>query len=117
MEGPIPDNKAFQNASATAFQGSIGLCGHVQGLEPCKPSSKMQGTSTKFNKRLFLLIALSLVGPFLFLPLLVAFFEKKGAKKDPEAAQNSQQNEELSLKTSVNRRSMHDEIIQVTNTL
>ncbi|KAF8023462.1 hypothetical protein BT93_F0843 [Corymbia citriodora subsp. variegata] len=35
FEGPIPNTTAFQNATKEAFQGNSGLCGNVEGLEPC----------------------------------------------------------------------------------
>ncbi|KAL3733275.1 hypothetical protein ACJRO7_022751 [Eucalyptus globulus] len=35
LEGPIPNTTAFQNATKELFQGNNGLCGNVEGLEPC----------------------------------------------------------------------------------
>ncbi|XP_039170187.1 MDIS1-interacting receptor like kinase 2 [Eucalyptus grandis] len=35
LEGPIPNTMTFQNATKELFQGNNGLCGNVEGLEPC----------------------------------------------------------------------------------
>ncbi|KAK3423743.1 hypothetical protein EUGRSUZ_H00945 [Eucalyptus grandis] len=35
LEGPIPNTTAFQNATKELFQGNGGLCGNVEGFEPC----------------------------------------------------------------------------------
>eukprot|EP00257_Ricinus_communis_P024769 XP_025012183.1 MDIS1-interacting receptor like kinase 2-like [Ricinus communis] len=116
LEGPVPDNKAFQNSSIEAFQGNKGLCGHVQGLQPCKPSSTEQGSSIKFHKRLFLVISLPLFGAFLILSFLgVLFFQSKRSKEALEAEKSSQESEEILLITSFDGKSMHDEIIEATD--
>ncbi|KAI9200812.1 hypothetical protein LWI28_013468 [Acer negundo] len=37
LQGPIPDNKAFQDAPIEALEGNKDLCGNVRGLRPCNP--------------------------------------------------------------------------------
>ncbi|KAJ9128467.1 hypothetical protein P3X46_034979, partial [Hevea brasiliensis] len=56
LEGPIPSNKAFQNASVEAFQGNKGLCGDVPVLSPFNfPINKH--TSQRGHKMLFLIVS------------------------------------------------------------
>ncbi|KAJ9145917.1 hypothetical protein P3X46_028244 [Hevea brasiliensis] len=111
LEGPIPSNKAFQNASIEAFQGNKGLCGNVPGLQPCNFWSNKR-TSKRSHKMLFLIIFLPLCGVF-FGCLGVFFFLQK--RKDPKAEQSDQEDDESFLISSSFGRIMHDEIIKATD--
>ncbi|XP_058082600.1 MDIS1-interacting receptor like kinase 2-like isoform X1 [Magnolia sinica] len=64
LEGPIPNSKNFQNAPAEAFIKNKGICGEMQGFEPCNASSIGHGDVKKGRRVLFLII----------LPLLVTLF-------------------------------------------
>ncbi|KAE8658073.1 Endomembrane protein 70 protein family [Hibiscus syriacus] len=35
LEGPLPHNKAFREASFESFRNNKGLCGYITGMEPC----------------------------------------------------------------------------------
>ncbi|XP_060200731.1 MDIS1-interacting receptor like kinase 2-like [Lycium barbarum] len=68
LEGPIPNNKAFINAS---LEGNKGLCGNVTGLQPCeRPSSLVKKQSAAKRCKLILIIILPVMGA---LVLLCAF--------------------------------------------
>ncbi|KAJ9183135.1 hypothetical protein P3X46_007040 [Hevea brasiliensis] len=110
LEGSIPSNRAFQNASIEAFQGNKGLCGDVPGLPPCNFSINKR-TSKRSHKMLFLIIFLPLCGAFSLLAFLGVFFCLQ-KRKDPEA--DDQDDEEFPISNSVGRI-MHDEIIKATN--
>ncbi|XP_008229398.1 PREDICTED: probable LRR receptor-like serine/threonine-protein kinase At4g08850 [Prunus mume] len=40
LEGPLPNNKAFLEASAVAFENNTGLCGNATGLNACPPETR-----------------------------------------------------------------------------
>ncbi|CAN4122262.1 unnamed protein product [Withania somnifera] len=68
LEGPIPINKAFINAS---LEGNKGLCGNVTGFLPCeKPSSVVKNHSMTKGHKLILITVLPILGA---LVLLCAF--------------------------------------------
>ncbi|XP_058092572.1 MDIS1-interacting receptor like kinase 2-like [Magnolia sinica] len=64
LEGPIPNNKAFQKAPAEAFIKNKALCGEVQGLRPCNAPSTSHGDTRKARQ----------VVIFIVFPLLAALF-------------------------------------------
>ncbi|XP_058077322.1 MDIS1-interacting receptor like kinase 2-like [Magnolia sinica] len=64
LEGPIPNSKSFQKAPTEAFINNNGLCGEVQGLQPCNASSISHGDAKKYHGVVILII----------LPVLVAVF-------------------------------------------
>ncbi|XP_058114826.1 MDIS1-interacting receptor like kinase 2-like [Magnolia sinica] len=64
LEGPLPNNKNFQKAPAKAFINNKGLCGEVQGLQPCNASSINRGDAMKGHRVVILII----------LPISVALF-------------------------------------------
>ncbi|KAF7848745.1 hypothetical protein BT93_L1600 [Corymbia citriodora subsp. variegata] len=66
FEGPIPNTTAFQNATIEAFQGNNGLCGNVEGLEPCNQAVVVNGENSSAGGRIFL-IAFPLLGVVLFI--------------------------------------------------
>lgn len=66
MEGPLPDNKAFREASFEAFRNNKGLCGNITGLEVC--SSKL---SSNVDRKKNSKIVIATVAPILFTLLLV----------------------------------------------
>nr|DAD31804.1 TPA_asm: hypothetical protein HUJ06_010655 [Nelumbo nucifera] len=45
LEGPIPSSKIFQNASPDAFKNNRDLCGKIQGLAACNPSTPNRNSS------------------------------------------------------------------------
>lgn len=68
LEGPIPNNNAFMNAS---LEGNKGLCGNVTGFQPCeRPSSMVKKHSMAKGHKLILITVLPILGA---LVLLCAF--------------------------------------------
>jgi hypothetical protein len=60
LTGEIPSGSAFQNSSAAAYIGNLGLCGNVQGIPSCDRSA-----SSGHHKRTVIEIVLSVVGAVL----------------------------------------------------
>ncbi|XP_058082856.1 MDIS1-interacting receptor like kinase 2-like isoform X2 [Magnolia sinica] len=58
LEGPLPSSKAFRKAPAEAFIKNKGLCGEVQGLQPCNTSLISHGDARKDHKVVILIILL-----------------------------------------------------------
>ncbi|KAJ9146427.1 hypothetical protein P3X46_028696 [Hevea brasiliensis] len=111
LEGPIPSNKAFQNASMEAFKGNKGLCGEVPGLPLCNASL----TKKRKHKMLFLIIFLPLFGAFSLLSFFGVLFFLPKRKEDPKAEQRDEQDEEFISISSFEGKLMHDEVIRATN--
>ncbi|XP_030518131.2 MDIS1-interacting receptor like kinase 2-like [Rhodamnia argentea] len=55
FEGPIPNTTAFQDAPKAALQGNNGLCGNVEGLEPCNQAVVDRENSLAIG-RVFLIV-------------------------------------------------------------
>jgi hypothetical protein len=67
LTGEIPSGKAFENTSAEAYIGNVGLCGNVQGMPSCDPP-----TTSGHHKRTVIEIVFSVIGAVLLLAM-VAF--------------------------------------------
>ncbi|KAF8023543.1 hypothetical protein BT93_F0907 [Corymbia citriodora subsp. variegata] len=78
FEGPIPNTTAFQKATKEAFQGNSGLCGNVEGLEPCN-EAVVERESSPAGGRVFLIVfpLLGAVLLFIFLGIFFVFHRKK----------------------------------------
>ncbi|KAG2675633.1 hypothetical protein I3760_12G014500 [Carya illinoinensis] len=108
FQGPIPSNKAFLDAPLEALQGNKGLCGNVTGLKRCNNSTK------KSHKVMFLTvfpIMGALLVLFAFFRVFIAF---KRRKKDPESEQSVMHEVEFLSMTTVNGRTMYQEIMKAT---
>ncbi|KAL4331793.1 hypothetical protein GQ457_07G037930 [Hibiscus cannabinus] len=66
LEGPLPDNKAFREASFEAFRNNKGLCGNITGLEACSSNLNHNVNHKKKSK-----IVIATVIPILCTILLV----------------------------------------------
>ncbi|XP_042495664.1 probable leucine-rich repeat receptor-like protein kinase At1g35710 [Macadamia integrifolia] len=61
LEGVVPNNRIFKNASPQAFRNNKGLCGELQGLLPC-PRPQTSNRSGKKGPKFFISIIASLIG-------------------------------------------------------
>ncbi|KAH0694056.1 hypothetical protein KY285_021153 [Solanum tuberosum] len=69
LEGPIPNNKAFINAS---LEGNNGLCGNVAGLDPCEMSSSVvKKHSMAKGRKLIVITVLPVMGALILLCVFV----------------------------------------------
>ncbi|VAH04143.1 unnamed protein product [Triticum turgidum subsp. durum] len=71
LTGKIPSGNAFQNTSADAYIGNLGLCGNVQGITSCDLGSG--GASSGHRKRIVIATVVSVVGVVLLAALAACF--------------------------------------------
>ncbi|KAF8023544.1 hypothetical protein BT93_F0908 [Corymbia citriodora subsp. variegata] len=110
FEGPIPNTTAFQNATKEAFQGNSGLCGNVEGLEPCNEAVG-ERESSPARGRVFLIV-FPLLGAVLFVFLGIFFvFHRK--KFHPTAELAPKTTEVFSL-SKYDRKILYEDIIEAT---
>jgi hypothetical protein len=65
LTGGIPSGKAFENTSAVAYIGNVGLCGNVKGMPSCDSPS-----SSGHHKRTVIEIVFSVIGAVLLLAMV-----------------------------------------------
>ncbi|KAG2675625.1 hypothetical protein I3760_12G014100 [Carya illinoinensis] len=108
FQGPIPSSKDFLDAPIEALQGNKRLCGNVTGLEHCNNSSKE-------SHKVVFLTAFPIMGAllviFAFFRVFIAF---KRRKKDPESEQSEMHEVEFLSMTTVNGRTLYQEIMKAT---
>ncbi|XP_038716959.1 MDIS1-interacting receptor like kinase 2-like [Tripterygium wilfordii] len=115
LEGPIPDSRAFRDAGFEALQGNKGLCGNVQGLEPCKPSVKQKDNTKKNRKVMFSIIFFPLLGVLLLLLALSGIFFIRGKrKKDPQVEKGNLPSKNVFSISTFDGKTMYEEIIRAT---
>ncbi|KAI5654817.1 hypothetical protein M9H77_32004 [Catharanthus roseus] len=88
LEGSVPRNGPFVNISFEQLQGNKGLCGSIQGLQPC-PSPYSRGKQgKKKGKKLAIIIVLPLLGAlglfFALFGLLILYEHRKKNSKAEE---------------------------------
>jgi hypothetical protein len=91
LQGPIPDIKAFHNASFEALRDNMGICGNASGLKPCNLPTSSKTVKRKSNK-LVLLIVLPLLGSLLLVFVVIGalFILWKRARKRNTEPENEQ---------------------------
>ncbi|TYI62108.1 hypothetical protein E1A91_D10G221900v1 [Gossypium mustelinum] len=114
FEGPIPNLKAFHEASFDALRNNKGLCGNATGLMVCVPSFVDNHGHGKRTK-VIISVMFPLFGGLLFLFLLVgSFFTfcKKTQTKESEPRDEPQG--DIFTVLGFNGRVLHDSIIEAT---
>ncbi|KAL6198943.1 hypothetical protein ACLB2K_028731 [Fragaria x ananassa] len=108
LEGPLPNNKAFQDASPEALQGNKGLCGNIEDLEPCNKD----GSKKVHRPKLVYVIPFSLLALLLLLsPCSIVAFRKKKHQDD----KRNNKHEEISFSAlEFDGKTMYEEIIKAT---
>ncbi|KAJ6858774.1 MDIS1-interacting receptor like kinase 2-like [Populus alba x Populus x berolinensis] len=91
LQGPIPDIKAFHNASFEALRDNMGICGNASGLKPCNLPKSSKTVKRKSNK-LVILIVLPLLGSLLLVFVVIGalFILCKKARKRNAEPENEQ---------------------------
>ncbi|CAL5386374.1 unnamed protein product [Camellia sinensis] len=112
LKGPLPNTKAFQDASFEAYKGNDGLCGNKTGLLPCSPKMS-NGVMGKRYNNVALLVIFSVLG-ILFLVVVGIFLvhcKRVGnVENQPEGATN----ENLFAIWSYDGKMVYENIIEVT---
>ena len=109
LEGPLPDIKAFREASFEAVRNNTNLCGNTTGLEACDALIKTRTGHEKGNK-VILLIIIPLMGSLLvFIGCFFIFFHGTRKKRLNEA-----QNKDVFAKWSPEWELKYENIIEAT---
>ncbi|MBA0629359.1 hypothetical protein Godav_023935 [Gossypium davidsonii] len=112
--GPIPNLKAFHEASFDALRNNKGLCGNATGLMACVPSFLSNHGRGKRTK-LIISVMLPLFGGLLFLFLLVGnFFTFCKQTRTKESKPREEQQGDIFTVLGFNGRILHDNIIEAT---
>ncbi|KAK8616391.1 hypothetical protein V6N13_017941 [Hibiscus sabdariffa] len=112
--GPIPDLKAFHEASFDDLRNNKGLCGNATGLKPCVlPSRASHGRERTIKVAIFVVV--SLFGVLLLLFVLArSFFTFSKKTKTRESESNEEQLGAIFTVLGFNGRVLHDNIIEAT---
>ncbi|KAI6687745.1 hypothetical protein NL676_024573 [Syzygium grande] len=111
FQGPVPNTTAFQEAPTEALQGNAGLCGNVDGLQPCSQSRTRRKNSNSHEK-VFLIVFLTL-GAFLLFSFIGIYYILHRRKKQRQVEQTHEREKLFSIST-YNGRILHEEIIEAT---
>ncbi|RWR97274.1 MDIS1-interacting receptor like kinase 2-like protein [Cinnamomum micranthum f. kanehirae] len=118
LEGPLPDNKVFLNASPEALSKNKDLCGEVQGLRPCNSTLISHGNGKNDHKgaRIIVLNLIGvLIGVLLFLfALVVIYLVLHRRKRNVQAEVEEVRNPNLFLVWNNDRKIIYEEIINAT---
>ncbi|MBA0753709.1 hypothetical protein Gogos_022067, partial [Gossypium gossypioides] len=113
-EGPIPNLKAFHEASFDALRNNKGLCGNATGLMACVPSFLANHGHGKRTK-VIISVMLPLFGGLLLLFLLVRnFFASCKKAQTKESESREEQQGYIYNVLGFNGRILHDNIIEAT---
>ncbi|XP_061944046.1 MDIS1-interacting receptor like kinase 2-like isoform X1 [Populus nigra] len=113
LQGPIPDIKAFHNASFEALRDNMGICGNASGLKPCNlPKSSI---TVKRNK-LVILIVLPLLGSLLLVLVMIGalFILRQRARKRKAEPGNIEQDRNLFTILGHDGKLLYENIIAAT---
>ena len=115
LEGPLPNSKAFQDASIETLQGNKGLCGNVTRFQPCMARRQV---SKKGHGIIFLIIfpllgTLSLV--MMFLGIFFIYQRKRKRKHSHTNQANNMHDEKVFSIATFEGRAMYKEIIEATH--
>ncbi|XP_042479711.1 MDIS1-interacting receptor like kinase 2-like [Macadamia integrifolia] len=72
FKGPLPNSRAFQNATIEALRNNRALCGKASGLQPCK-SSISKGENAKPDHKILIIVLVPSIGMlFLLFTFVIA---------------------------------------------
>ncbi|MFQ6646563.1 hypothetical protein Gotur_020108, partial [Gossypium turneri] len=113
FEGPIPNLKAFHEASFDALRNNKGLCGNATGLMACVPSFLANHGHGKRTK-VIISVMLPLFGGLLLLFLLVRSFFGSCKKAQTKESESREEQGYIYNVLGFNGRILHDNIIEAT---
>ncbi|KAL9382734.1 hypothetical protein Peur_025769 [Populus x canadensis] len=113
-KSPIPDIKAFHNASFEALRDNLGICGNASGLKPCNLPKNSKTVKRKSNK-LVILIVLPLLGSLLLVFVVIgALFIlcKRARKRKPEP--ENEQDRNIFTILGYDGKKLYENIVEAT---
>ncbi|XP_034672606.1 MDIS1-interacting receptor like kinase 2-like [Vitis riparia] len=114
LQGPIPNSKAFRDATIEVLKVNNGLCGNVKGLQPCKKGSGVGQPAVKKGHKIVFIIIFPLLGALLLLLAFIGIFlVAERRERTPEIEEVDVQNDLSSIST-FDGRTMYGENIKAT---
>ncbi|RWR97656.1 MDIS1-interacting receptor like kinase 2-like protein [Cinnamomum micranthum f. kanehirae] len=114
LEGPLPKNKAFQQASVEAFAQNKDLCGDVKGLRHCNSSLVSPGNERKGHKTVVIIVVPLAVALFLICAFVIIFslLHKKARNEETEVQESH--NQDLFSVWNYDGNIVYEDIIEAT---
>ena len=114
LQGPIPNSKAFRDATIEVLKVNNGLCGNVKGLQPCKKGSGVGQPPVEKGHKIVFIIICPLLGALLLLFAFIGIFlGAERRERTPEIEEGDVQNDLSSIST-FDGRTMYEENIKAT---
>jgi hypothetical protein len=96
LEGPIPNSKAFYEASVEAFKNNKGLCGNISGLKTCPSSLSYNLRPKGHSKTIIVIVVPSSCKPFLLLGIVGIFYSLcRSVQKQKDEAKQAEKSKHL----------------------
>ena len=115
LRGPIPNSKAFRDATIEELKENKGLCGNVKGLQPCKTRAIQDEQPATTGHKVVFIIIFPLLGALLLLFAFIGTFliVERRKRTLPETEKGDVQNDLISIST-FDGRTMYEEIKKAT---
>ncbi|XP_042497537.1 MDIS1-interacting receptor like kinase 2-like [Macadamia integrifolia] len=114
FEGPLPNNRAFQNATIEDLRNNKALCGNAKGLEPCKPSLS-KGKKAKPDHKVLIAVMVPLLGVlFLLFAVVTACLVHRKVRIVETKQRTPPHDMDLFSIWNYNGRIVYQEIIEAT---
>ncbi|KAJ7949526.1 putative Receptor protein kinase [Quillaja saponaria] len=113
LEGPIPEGKISQLGD---FSNNKGLCGTIQGLQPCKTSFTAPGDKKKKHIHVIIIVA-SLGSAFLGSLMLVgifAYLPKRKSRYNSKEEESTTNREDPFSVMYFNGKNLYEDILEAT---
>ncbi|KAF8023467.1 hypothetical protein BT93_F0847 [Corymbia citriodora subsp. variegata] len=111
FQGPVPNTTAFQDAPTEALQGNAGLCGNIDGLQPCSQSG-LQKKNSNTDEKVFLIVFPILGVLLLFFSVGVYYILRR--RKNHRQVEQAHEREKLFSISTYDGRILYEEIIAAT---
>ncbi|KAK7395739.1 hypothetical protein VNO78_16306 [Psophocarpus tetragonolobus] len=114
LEGPLPDIQAFQNATIESLRNNKGLCGKINGLEPCPT---LRGKSHNHMTRKILVAVLPLTLAILMLASFVFgvwYYLRQTSKKEQDRSTSLLRSQGIFPTWNFGGKFMFENIVEAT---
>ncbi|KAJ7949542.1 putative Receptor protein kinase [Quillaja saponaria] len=116
LEGPLPESNIFNSSQLEDFINNKGLCGKIQGLQPCKTSVTAQGGKDKKHKPVIIVVAslgIAFLGSWMLVGIF-AFLSNKKAKFNSKEEDPTRNREYPFSVMYFNGKILYEDILEAT---
>ncbi|KAJ7949529.1 putative Receptor protein kinase [Quillaja saponaria] len=115
LEGPLPDGKVFNSSSPEDFSNNKGLCGNIQGLQPCTSITGPGGRKTNHRTVIIVVSCLgsSLLVSMALTGILVHLSKKRSRNTSNEEEPTSKREDPFSI-WYFNGKIVYEDILEAT---